>query len=177
MSQYGLLEWVRLIRLPFYLRGKKSLSLKKGFTTGHACRIDLPKGMDITLRINENVRIGDNVHIVAHQSVSIGENCLFASKIFISDTDHGIIKGEGEHTNPSIPPASRPLISYPVKIGNNVWVGENVVILPGVTIGDGCIIGANSVINRDIPAYTIAAGVPAKVIKQYDFETSRWVTV
>lgn len=193
MSQYGLRESVsnafslmvtklsfpnaRLIRLPFYLRGKSSLSLKKGFTSGHACRFDLPGGAEKTLWIGEDVRIGDYVHIVAHQSVSIGDHCLFASKIFISDTDHGDIKGESSHTDPTIPPSLRPLNSTPVKIGNKVWIGENVVVLPGVSIGDGCILGANSVINRDIPAYCIAAGVPARVIKQYDFETSRWVKV
>lgn len=53
----------------------------------------------------------------------------------------------------------------PVHIGNDVWIGDKVVIMPGVHIGDGCIIGAGAVVTRDIPAYSIAAGVPAKVIK------------
>lgn len=50
-------------------------------------------------------------------------------------------------------------------IGNNVWIGRNVCIMPGVTIGDGAVIGANAVVTHDIPAYSVAAGVPAKVIK------------
>lgn len=54
----------------------------------------------------------------------------------------------------------------PVTIGNDVWIGDRVTILPGVTIEDGCIIGAGAVVTRDIPAYSIAAGIPARVIKQ-----------
>lgn len=193
MQQYGFLETIsnvyclvysrvffpnaRLIRLPFYLRGKSSFMLKKGFTCGHACRFDLPGMNQKTLSIGENVRIGDNVHIVAQQSVSIGDNCLFASKIFISDTDHGELKGTEEHTSPLVPPSSRPLVSRPVTIGKNVWIGENAVILSGVSIGDGCIIGANSVVNNDIPSYSIAAGVPARIIKRYSFEISRWLKI
>lgn len=51
-------------------------------------------------------------------------------------------------------------------IGNNVWLGNNVCVMPGVTIGDGAIIGANAVVTHDIPAYAVAAGIPAKVVKQ-----------
>lgn len=53
----------------------------------------------------------------------------------------------------------------PVSIGSDVWIGDNVTILPGVHIGDGCVIGAGAVVTRDIPPYTIAAGVPARVIR------------
>lgn len=53
----------------------------------------------------------------------------------------------------------------PVSIGNDVWIGDRVIIMPGVHIGDGCIIGAGAVVTRDVPAYSVAAGVPARVIK------------
>lgn len=53
----------------------------------------------------------------------------------------------------------------PITVGNNVWIGGNVVVLPGVTIGDNCVIGAGSVVVRDIPANTLAAGNPCKAIR------------
>jgi acetyltransferase-like isoleucine patch superfamily enzyme len=59
-------------------------------------------------------------------------------------------------------------ITKPINIGNNVYIGVRTLILPGVTIGDNCIIGAGSIITKDIPANSVAAGVPAKVIKNTD---------
>lgn len=66
-------------------------------------------------------------------------------------------------------PNQRPLYSKgAVHIGNNVWIGQNACIMPGVTIADGAIIAANSVVTHDIPAYSVAAGAPAKVIKHIE---------
>lgn len=158
----------RLIRRPVYIRGKKGMAFGKGFTTGYRCRFEM-MGEGVTLRLGENCKIGDNVHIVASQQVTIGDNCLFASHIFISDTNHGT----GEE-NPMTPPDSRPLSANPVSIGSNVWLGEGVAVLPGAKIGDGCIIGAHAVVKSEIPPYTIAVGAPAKPVKKYNFETNIW---
>ena len=103
----------------------------------------------------------------------IGEECLFASKIFISDTSHGSYGEEGD--DPSTPPNDRPLVSSPVTIGDNVWLGENVVVLPGVTIGSGCVVGANSTVSRSLPPACVAVGSPARPVKRYDYDAARWV--
>ena len=158
----------RLIRRPVYIRGKKGMAFGKGFTTGYRCRFEM-MGQGVTLRLGENCKIGDNVHIVASRQVTIGDNCLFASHIFISDTNHGT----GEE-NPMTPPDSRPLSSNPISIGSNVWLGEGVAVLPGAKIGDSCIIGAHAVVKGEIPPYTIAVGAPAKPVKKYNFETNIW---
>nr|BAM94921.1 putative O-acetyltransferase [Streptococcus suis] len=163
----------RLIRRPVYIRGKKNLQYKKGFTTGHGCRFDLKGDSMARLTFGENCELGDAVHIVAHDKVSIGNNVLMASKIFISDTSHGEYSGE-QQDSPFVSPNQRPLRSRPVFIGDNVWIGENVVILPGVKIGSGSIIGANSVVNQNIAENSIAVGSPAKVIKKYDKSSNMW---
>lgn len=179
-TAYGLLltklfyKDARLIRRPIYIRGKSSLEYGSGLTTGHSCRFDLPGGSKKTLFIGKDCEIGDNVHIVAYGKVRIGDNCLMASKIFISDTNHGDYSKEGQDSSPDTAPNKRPLVSGEVTIGNNVWIGENVCILPNVNIGDGCIIGANSVVNKDIQDNSIAAGSPAKIIKKYNSELKKW---
>lgn len=165
----------RLVRRPFYLRGKKSMVFGEGLTTGHSCRFDLP-GDHVTLTIGKHCEMGDNVHIVAHEEVRIGDNVLMASKIFISDTNHGEYKGVNS-SSPMTSPNSRAPTTKRVYIGNNVWIGENVCVLPGVSIGDGCIIGANSVVNKDIPKHCIAVGIPTKVVKTWHEESSSWKKV
>ena len=164
----------RLIRRPIYIRGRKSLVYGKNFTTGYSCRFDL-EGSKKTLFIGDECQIGDNVHFVAYDKVEVGNNCLLASKIFISDTSHGIYDNSDGGSSPEIPPNCRKLVTAPVKIGNNVWIGENVVILSGVTIGDGCIIGANSVVTHDIEDNSIVAGAPAKCIKRWDSYSKKWI--
>lgn len=166
-----------LIRRPFYLRGKPRVHFGNGFTTGYRCRIEAfgSDKSDTTTRISfgDNCHLGDNVHIAASESVTIGSNCLFASKVFISDCAHGRYSG-CEQSSPYTDPSMRALASAPVSIGNNVWLGENVCVLAGVTIGDGCVIGANAVVTHDVDAGCICAGVPAKVIKRFDKESKTW---
>lgn len=162
----------RLVRRPFHVRQKANLQYGEGFTTGYNCRFEMFGEGTITL--GKECHIGDNVHIAALHSVTLGDNCLLASKIFISDLSHGFY---GEHgDNPAIPPNDRPLRGAPVSIGNNVWIGENVCILEGVAIGNGCIIGANATVTHSIPDNCIAVGSPAKPIKVYNNETQSWIS-
>lgn len=160
----------RLIRRPVYIRGRKGMAFGEGFTTGYRCRFELFGWQDgVKLTLGKNCKLGDNVHIVASKQVTIGDDCLMASHIFISDTNHG-----GENDLPTTPPDSRELSSQPVSIGNCVWIGEGVCVLPGAKIGDGCIIGAHAVVKGEIPSYTVVVGAPAKPVKKYNFEKKMW---
>lgn len=170
----------RLIRRPFFVRGKRLMTFAKGLTTGYGCRIemfDLLSDNKIKLTIGENCKMGDYVHIAAGESIKIGDNCLLASKIYISDITHGDYSISSNASDPRIPPDLRILKSSPVIIGNNVWIGDNVCVLPGVSVGDGSIIGANAVVTKDIPEYCVAVGTPAKIIKRFNFKTLTWNTV
>lgn len=166
----------RLIRLPVYIRGQKYFKYGVGFTTGYGCRIEAfsIKGENSTkINLGNNCKIGDRVHIAAGESIILGDNCLLASNIYISDISHGDYKS-GYESSPDVPPDERPLITRPVFIGKNVWIGENVCILPGAVIGNGCIIGANSVVNKNIPDNCIVAGAPAKILKKYNNSSKKW---
>lgn len=162
----------RFIRFPLYLRGRRSFAGGERLTLGRFCRVEL-EGKTKTLTIGRNCEFGDFTHIVALKSVIIGDNVLIASKCFISDTDHGIYKGEIQDS-PNVPPNERKLTSKPTEIGNNVWIGENAVILSGTYIANGCVIGANSVVRGNFDKVGIIAGNPAKYIKLYNLETERW---
>lgn len=170
----------RLFRFPIIIRGRKYIDFGEQLTTGVGCRFDCFPGDQPNKKkilFGKNVQLNDYVHIVGMKSIEIGDNVLMASHIFISDNSHGSYKCDHLDSNPDVPPIERLYVSSPVKIGNNVWIGEGVCIMPGVVIGDGCIIGAHSVVNKDIPSSSIAVGMPAKVIKRYNFETNRWERV
>ena len=170
----------RLIRFPFDIRSKKHIKLGKNFTSGRYCRLEAhPQTLhaESCLIIGERVQINDFVHIVASEKVYIGNDVLIASKVFISDLNHGSYGRHNLHDSPLTLPATRPLSSSPVYIEDRVWLGEFVVVLPGVTIGSGSIIGSMSVVTKNIPANCIAIGSPAKVIKHFNFETNTWERV
>jgi lipopolysaccharide O-acetyltransferase len=168
----------RLIRGPVYIRGRSRITWGKGFTTGVGLRLDaLGESKKISIEIGNYVQINDYVHIGAIEKIKIGDNVLIASKVFISDHNHGQYNSFSELSNPNVNPCQRPLFSKQVIIGNNVWIGEQACILPGVRIGDGAIIGAGSVVTKDVPALSIAAGNPAKVIRRFDVVTAEWKRV
>ena len=89
--------------------------------------------------------------------ITFGDNCLLGPNVCISTAGH-----------PVHPAARNTLYEYGIDItvGNSVWIGANAVICPGVTIGDCCVIGAGSVVTRDIPAWSVAAGNPCRVLRR-----------
>ncbi|MBK5412002.1 acetyltransferase [Pseudomonas sp. TH34] len=153
----------RIIRQPTRIRGWGNMSIGRGFTTGQYCRIEAANHNEgkITLTIGNHVEINDACHIAALHSINIGHNVLIASQVYITDHDHGEITKEELLKHPN----QRKLVYAPVVIEDDVWIGEKVAILKGVTIGKGSVIGAGAVVTKDIPSYSVAAGIPARVIK------------
>lgn len=169
----------RLFRFPIIIRGRRYIDFGINLTTGVGCRFDCFgwKNTEIKLKFGKNIQINDYTHIVCMERISVGDNVLIASHVFISDNSHGCYKGCRNDSNPMVPPTHREYYTAPVSIGNNTWIGEGVIIMPGVKIGDGCVIGAHSVVSKDIPDYSIAVGSPAKVIKKFDFTENKWIKV
>lgn len=170
---YTKLFWrgARLVRLPILLRHKANIQLGGGFTCGVGCRFY--PGEQGKLRIGRNVVMGDYNQIEAMESVTIGDNVLMASRIYIGDAAHGVYFGPASDA-PSTEPNRRRLVTRPVRIGDNAWIGNNVSILYGVTVGDGVVVGANSVVTKDLPDNVIAAGAPARILKKYNDEKKEW---
>jgi acetyltransferase-like isoleucine patch superfamily enzyme len=123
-------------------------------------------GVWITAPAPARVRIGSGtflnlgVMIAALQLVEIGAHCMFANGCFITDADHRV---DDLH----LPITWQGFTSRgPTRIGDNVWCGANVVITSGVSVGERCVVGANSVVTRDLPPFSVAAGAPARVIRE-----------
>lgn len=164
--------WIRL-RLPCCHRqvlftsvreitGEKNISINRktffGANTRLAC------WGEGTIRIGDSCSFGDNNYLTAANNISIGSHLLTGNNVLITDNSHGRIVPDELH----LPPIEREIYSKgAVHIGNKVWIGNNVCIMPGVTIGHGAIIGANAVVTHDVPPYSVVAGNPARIIKQF----------
>lgn len=115
------------------------------------------------ISIGDGVSIGEDSHITCINKIIIGNNVLMGKKVLITDNAHG----SSERNILDIAPSIRPLYSKgPVIIEDNVWIGEKASIMPGVHIGKNAIIGANAVVTKDVPAYSVVGGNPAKIIKK-----------
>ena len=118
---------------------------------------------DARIRIGAGQFLNIGVMVAAHELVEIGDHCMFANGCFVSDGSH-------RFDDPEKPVTWQGFTTKgPTRIGDNVWCGANVVVTSGVTIGERCVIGANSVVTQDIPPFSIAAGAPAKVLKQVEY--------
>lgn len=168
----------RIIRWPWYVRGMQNIRIGREFTAGIGLRLDAfaDDKEKVCIRIGSHVEVNDYVHVGAVDAVTVGDDVLIASRVFITDHDHGCYGGELVHSSPSLRPADRELRASPVRIGDRVWIGEGVTVLPGVSIGDGAVIGANAVVTRDIPPNSLALGIPAKVVKRYDPDLNQWIS-
>jgi acetyltransferase-like isoleucine patch superfamily enzyme len=115
--------------------------------------------------IGEGCFLNMGTMVAAQDEVTIGDHTMFANRCFVSDAAHAYDRDD-------IPVTWQGFTSKgPTRIGSNCWFGVNCVVNTGVTIGDHCVIGANSVVTEDVPSGTIAAGVPAKVIREIEFRS------
>lgn len=170
-SQFGSCGERPRIYYPLALRNAKDVFIGNHVEIRSFCQISLHKRYSFQGGIKEfapAIKIGNNCDFGMYNTInccnkiSIGDNFLSGKNVTINDSSHGVF----DKLQLTIAPKQRPLYSKgEITIGQNVWIGDNVVILGGVTIGEGAIIAANAVVISDIPAYSLAAGVPARVKK------------
>lgn len=108
--------------------------------------------------IGERTTVGEQSLIYASCNISIGNDVMIGPRLYVVDTQHGTELGLKMNLQKNR--------ENPVIIGDDCWIGANVTILPGVKLGNGCVVGAGSVVLKDVPDYTVVAGVPARVIRK-----------
>ena len=135
-----------------------------------AVQVYAGKHYDGKLIIKEGVNIGQGAHIIACSELVIENNATLSSYVFISDCHHSYDDIETRIMR-------QPLVVKQVHIGEGCLIGRGVAILAGASVGKHSVIGANSVVTGKVPDYSVACGIPAKVIKKYDFEKKEWVKI
>lgn len=172
--------WLRLFQ-PFYIkRGRRSViysNIRKDIVPFNSFELGEKSVIESFSTINNMVgaitigscsRIGLGNTIIG--PVSIGNNVNLAQNITVSGLNHN-------YTDPNKIIISQGITTFEIIIEDDVWIGANSVILAGVSIGKHSVIAAGSIIVQNVPAYTVVAGNPGKIIKQYDFSLQQWVKV
>jgi serine acetyltransferase len=117
-------------------------------------------GPDPVLRIGDRCVIGRGSHIVAHQSLVIGDDVFTGPYVYITDQNHG-------YADPEVPIGRQVPTNTAVSIGSGTWLGAGAIILPGARIGRNVVVGAGSVVRGEVPDRCVVAGVPARVVREY----------
>src|SRR5215475_14059266 len=133
-------------------------SICAGMSPGH----DL--GPETVLRIGDRCLIGRGSHIVAHQSIDIGDDVFTGPYVYITDQNHS-------YADPDLPIGRQWPVNSPVTIGAGTWLGTGVIVLPGSVIGRNVVVAAGSVVRGEIGDRCVVAGVPARVVKEFDPQT------
>ena len=176
---HGKLNGLRLHRQRFWLK-LQGIELGKNVYIGK--HVDIQRANNSRLKIGNNVTILDYTNIFANPSsqieigdetfishhceiasserIAIGAKCALAAYCTVIDTDK-------DYTDMLTPMPLRQAITSPIVLAENVWLAYKVTVLRGVSIDRGAVIGANAVVTKNIPAYCLAAGIPAKVLKQF----------
>jgi acetyltransferase-like isoleucine patch superfamily enzyme len=170
--------WVRWLINPFVIKKGRGSSIQRrtriDILPSKAFRLGRHSTIEDFCTVNNGVgaiRIGDNTRIgigsVLIGPVSIGNDVRIAQHVVISGLNHN-------YADVSRPISQQGVTTDQIYIGDETWIGANAVILPGVFIGQHCVVAAGSVVNRNVPSYSLVAGNPARIVRQYNGETNAW---
>jgi acetyltransferase-like isoleucine patch superfamily enzyme len=129
------------------------VALSAGMVPGQDC-VTNP-----VVKIGDRCLIGRGSGIVGHLAIEIGDDVWTGHYVYITDQNHG-------YEDRDLPISRQSMPERPVRIGSGSWLGHGTVVLPGAQIGEHVVVGANSVVTGDLPDYCVAAGAPARVVKQ-----------
>ena len=159
------------LALPIRLSGESRIAIGDGVYIGSDCWLQtIGDGADVALEIGDGTSIVGHCVLSAASSVRLGAKVLLARNVYISDHMHA-------YADVGVAVLDQGLTRIEaVEVCDGAWLGQNVVVCPGVRIGRGAVVGANSVVNRDVPDFSLAVGAPAKVIRTFAKASSRAAT-
>jgi len=170
--------WVRLFLNPFiHKKGKQTIIRRNTrmdvlpFNNFHIGNNSIIESFSTVNNGVGDVIIGDRSKIgisnVVIGPIKIGNDCIFAQNIVLSGLNHG-------YEDVNISPEDQPITATEIIVEDEVWIGANAVVVAGVTIGKHSVVAAGSVVTKDVPAFSVVGGNPAKILKQYNPESKKW---
>lgn len=165
---FGKFGTISYIGKPIFIKGSKKIFIGKNVRIFPHFRIEAHGNGKII--IEDNVAIGQNVHITSGENLVIGSSSTILANVFITNIDH-----DYEEIDKHI--LDQKMILKRTVIGDNCFIGIGAAIQAGTILGKQCIVGSNSVVKGKFPDYCVIVGAPAKIIKKYNFETQRWEKV
>lgn len=154
---------------PLRIHGARYLHVEAGATLQYGAYVAVlpPAGQVAELRIGPGTMIGNHAHLVCTRKITFGREVLVADRVFVADNGH-------RYADPTRPILAQGLTQLAdVHVGDGAWIGENVAII-GARVGRNSVIAANSVVTRDIPDLTVAAGAPAVPIRRWCEASRAW---
>jgi acetyltransferase-like isoleucine patch superfamily enzyme len=110
-------------------------------------------------RVGDKVVFGGSNTINGYLDIDVGDDCIFADRIYVTDFDH-------VYADPGVPIRRQGIVKSPVRIEDDCWIGEKATILRGVTVGRGSVVGSQTVVTRDVPPMSVVVGNPGRVVKR-----------
>jgi len=111
-----------------------------------------------TIRVGDKCVFGKDNTVNGYLDIEFGAATIVADWVYVCDFDHVF-------SDVTVPIKDQGIVKSPVRVGPDVWLGTKVTVLRGITIGQGCVVAANAVVNKDLPPYSVAVGVPARVVR------------
>ncbi|MBE5940671.1 MAG: acyltransferase [Lachnospiraceae bacterium] len=150
---------------PIWMSKKKNIEFGNKVRIYPGSRFETVK--DGTIRIYDNVSIGQNFHCISEGNLLIGANTTISGNVFVTNMDHDYTE-IGKHI------LEQKHIVKETVIGENCFIGYGAVIQAGTKLGRHCVVGSNAVVRGEYPDYSIIVGVPAKIVKIFDFAQNEW---
>ncbi len=163
---FGKYELPSYIGKPIFIRNFKQIFIGKRVRIFPNARIEVVDESS-SIIFEDNISIGQNLHITSAAELIIGKNTTILESVMITNIDHNY-----QEINEHI--LKQKYIIKETQIGENCFIGYGAVIQAGTILGKQCIVGANAVVRGTFPDYSVIVGVPAKIVKRYDKQSSSW---
>lgn len=163
---FGKFQLPSYLGKPIFIGGFKKIFIGSRVRIFPGARIEVI-GEVASITFEDNISIGQNLHIISGTNLVIGKNSTFAENVFIASIEHSY-EDIGVHV------MEQPNVIKETQIGENCFIGYGAVIQAGTILGKQCVVGANSVVRGTFPDYCVIVGAPARIVKRYDQLSKQW---